>query len=297
LKRYQNGARGKVAQIVASANIPITWVLPALAAAWLGYREFHINMPTMRADDAFSADVNARIEDLVGVLRPELFPMELSLHPRRMAHPDEFGADVVVVFGSDATCETFAQMQPFVRAKILPFGDVWNALEVENDEAGVALAAEACTAWRGRGCLTPAAIFMNENNLKISEFCENLAGRISRQISAEALRGPQIGDRFLHSANLVEIRARLKSQGVLPESVIHSAPGSWVVNLANAPRPWEFPIRTAGSGLVFVLSSSQRSAPELAWLNFYNCFPRLQTPHMGKTWFEWLGCRADYVRS
>jgi hypothetical protein len=281
----RNRGRGKVAHVVASANIPITWVLPAAAAAWLGFREFHINMPTLRNNDPYSTIVIERIRSLVEVLSEEFAPMTLRLHTRRMAHPDEFGADVVIVFGSEATCQTFSEMQRFARAKILTFGDVWNSYECLCEQISARDVIEKCVAWRGRGCLTPIVLFWQERLEERKQFSLELARGMSRALKGE---NDIQNEEFLHMADMCEVRGRMKEQGLSPDRCISHEEGAWVVDLVDAPRPWEFPLKSGGCGLVYLIDAQKKKSAKLEWLGAYDCSPGIHDEHMGKTWFDWL---------
>ncbi len=287
----RNSCKNQVLQIVASANIPITWVHPAAAAAWLGYSRVHINLPTLRADDPASAAVIGQIKSLVSALNPEFASLEICLHERRIAHPDELGADLLVVFGSDVTCRVFEESSQKFKAKLLTFGDVWNCADVSSQKHSTNEIAAWCAAWQGRGCLTPVVLFVREGKLAHREFVLALSNQLDAILSngAQAFRDSQ---RYLHRHDLIEIAAVLKNHGVSPERAIIRGKFSWIVDCVSMETRLidvsNLPLRAGGSGLVFLLPAHQKENAELKWLGVHSCQPQISDQHMGKTWFEWL---------
>ncbi len=295
LARFRNSSRERVAHVVASANIPITWLLPAVAAAWMGFRDFHINLPTLRGDDPFSEGIISQIQSLVECCSIELAPMKIHLHTRRLAHPDEFGADILLVFGSDATCRVFREMQPHYHSRILTFGDVWNSMDCgtlssENVANIASETAQICASWRGRGCLTPIVLFLDSvgaqsDSCVKKQFAADLSSKLSTCFSLYDNTNDSL---FLHATDMMEVKARLAGQGFNSVDCVFQNPGAWIVDASQLNCPWELPLRSGGSGLVFLLDSDKKKSAELSWLSTYNTRPIITDAHMGKTWFDWL---------
>lgn len=293
---YRNLCKNRVLHIVASANIPISWVHPVAAAAWLGYRRVHINVPSLRSDDQLSMIIIEQIKSLVNALSPEFSGLDIQLHQRRISHPDELGADVLVVFGSDTTCRVFTESSQSFKAKLLTFGDVWNCAHVNAKKNTANEIATWCGAWLGRGCLTPIVLFVSEGNLAHKDFVLSLAKHFD---DAFLQRNQSMGEsqQYLHRHDLLEIAAVLKNNGISPDRAIIRGKYSWIIDcvsmetrLVNAS---SLPLRCGGAGLVFLLPAHQKENTELKWLGVNACQPRLSDQHMGKTWFEWLSVNLN----
>jgi hypothetical protein len=80
----------------------------------------------------------------------------------------------------------------------------------------------------------------------------------------------------------------MREQELLPHQTLFHEERAWVVDLVGAQRPWEFPLKSGGSGLVYLIDNSKKKIAKLAWLGAYDCSPKISSEHMGKTWFDWL---------
>ncbi len=292
----RNVCRKQWLQIVASANIPITWVHPVAAAAWLGYEKVHLNLPTMRADDPISILVLAQIESLVAALESEFAPLKIHIHKSRVAHPDELAADVIVVFGSDSTCRIFSESAQRFRTQVLPFGDIWNSARVDEEKHSPEKVAQWCASWLGRGCLTPIILFVSEGRISHRSYVRKLSEEMDRLMACSA-EGANDAAKFVHRHDLLDVVAALRKRGIESERAIVRGKYSWIVDCTSFETRMvdasELPLRSGGSGLVFLLPGHQKENAELKWLGEDLCQPRLGDRHMGKTWFEWLSVHLD----
>lgn len=289
-------ALGRQLQIVASANIPITWLFPTIAAAALGYDEVVINLPSLRPDDPFSTRVRRQIDLLAKAVACEIEPVSLRLVDSSLLAPGDCRADVLVVFGSDATCAAFARRFSSVEGlQLLTFGDLYNSLSVVDGRPSQGAVASLCAAWQGRGCLTPLVIFNPDGLSDTDRLAEDLAAGINAALLAAA---PQehAESRFLHAHDLLEIEAVLTSAGVGRFVRIIREGAATVVDLRRIfpSKLQSLPIHftCAGAGMVFLLGD-RNDYPWLSWISSYPCRPGIRDAHMGKSWFEWLGISPE----
>lgn len=291
-------------EIVASANICVTFLYPLCAAAITKYTHARIFLPSNRDDDPLASHVRAQIDWVIRELQSVL-PLEIEVFPSSAGLFARRHVDTALVFGTDETVSLFRNFYKKTKARFIGFGQVLNCAVLPNltPEAG-AHAAETCMVWKGRGCLTPAVIYVPDGDPQsiarcMDAFCVGFASAFRR----EHLGFTKFCTWF-HRHDLIAIRAAIKShlkdlpsdaqcleaEHLVKRAVVSGA-GWAVVNLLEIPRSEELAKRIelewTGQGLVFLAPISCRKAE--GWPSVeMNSRPTFANPHFGKTWINWL---------
>jgi hypothetical protein len=193
--------------IIASANIPITWLYPTQVAAMMGANSVHIKLPSVRDNDPLSEIIQNQIQELVEKFRPDLAPTEVVIEKSRDLSDDFDYFDYLIVFGTNNTIHTFEKKLKGKKTKLIPQGEVRNSLDVTLNDDPKKIA-ELCSLWFGRGCLTPVCLFINanreqetQNEIWISDFSESLKQEF---LNLYSQYGTSI--KFLHDHNILHTR-------------------------------------------------------------------------------------------
>lgn len=267
--------KGCAVGIVASANIPITWLFPTRFLSDAGVAEVHLFLPSLRPDDALSARVRKQIESLARAVSSQL-KCRVILYREKISEDDLKSFKKLLVFGQNET----VQLYRVKFTNVIGFGDVLNQRVVSQNETTEEIA-EQCAAWFGRGCLTPTAILAA--NFSANEFVETLSELFLKR--AQATHLPEIGTwiQSAHVFDTIDLGAELKQAGLSPNQHIFRKAPVTVVDLRGKSIPpsdinWSY----GGSGLVYLVDEVDS--------NFSNFLsePTLQSPHCGKHWDEWL---------
>lgn len=267
---------------VASANIPITWLYPALTAFELGAARFAIDLPSMRYEDPAALVVRKQCETLIAACRDALAPMEVEVLDGKRS-VEFFNFDICLVFGSDETIKTFqANVPPTL--KLVGLGDVWNALD--SDDAK--FACDAASAWNGRGCLSPRLIFVSEGN-------STFVGDFSARLEDEFLRRYKelkVSGALYHAHHKLLLAAALERLGLSTKLFQGEATAvvdfTDISNEALSEALKHIDLDFAGHGLVYVMKRGSENLIKRRFTTF-DPFPKLNTPHCGKLWREWFG--------
>lgn len=295
-------------EIVASANVCVTFLYPLYAAAITGYTHARIFLPSNRDDDPLAAHVRAQIDWLIGELQQAL-PLAIEVLPSSAGLFARRRVDTAVVFGTDDTVSLFRDHYKETNARFLGFGQTQNCailpdLQVET----AARAAEDCLVWKGRGCLTPLVVYVPEGEPAalsgfVDEFCTRLRSAFEREH-----QGCSDLCIWFHRHDLVAIRATIinhiqetaattKAEAdaeSLVDRALVCGPGWAVIPLLEVPRPQELAKRLdfgcAGQGLVFLAPLACSQAP--GWpTQEQSSRPAFSSPHFGKTWIDWLAAK------
>lgn len=290
----KNELAGKKVAIIASANIPISWLYPALHAWLMGADAVHLFLPAIRVEAPISALIRDQITDLVEAINQACKSQFVRVHHHRLldsAATDQF--DHIVVFGSDETVSTIRKNLNSRTKKInfTGLGHFQNGLR----HAGLNFRtlAELCMLWLGRGCLTPLVVTAPHTTDPQQEgafaekifqaMCEIKVERMSEYKNARIFGF----EPFAHQQNLIEIKT-LCAQYKLNVQFHHDAgSGVVVVDLSKAAH---IPTEVVNKCLEF---------GGCGWLNVFpeslgeslpneNPSPSLFDKHQGQTWHEWL---------
>jgi len=287
--------KGETIAIVASANIPITWLFP-VTHAWLMQAESIIlYLPSIRQDDPISAIVRRQIKSLVDTFNLLTRNEFISIRNERLIEdPSYREAHRLLVFGTDATIKTIA-VELFRRkskTKLIGLGHFQNSFQVEN-ETSSSFVAKICAQWMGRGCLTPLELELPTawSSALCADFCKDIFRELRVNLSQRAFENKSIGvsslHQFAHQHNLTEVRA-LASQSELGLSIWQdSKAGVVVVDLTLTEQiPNKFLQKTrefAGCGWINIVHG--RQAPLLP---LENPAPGLWEKHQGYYWRDWF---------
>lgn len=266
--------------VVASANIPITWLFPTLVASAAGFRSVTVQLPSLRLDDPLAVLVRRQIVTLAEALRPELGGTSLRLqHDARL--PSGGGPqDLVVVFGSDDTCTSFARALASSQRKLLTFGSLHNSLAWPLDESEILA---ACTAWCGRGCLTPIAVVVPEHD-NVGNLGERLCAALEERLAARMGELPH-----LHVHDALALAALFGDDS---GSRLWRGAHALVADLRGVAWDIGETLQRGGMGQLCLISTAQAAA--LPWLQRDSWKPKMADPHMGRPWSHWiLGERGE----
>lgn len=275
--------------IIASANIPITWLYPARIASRLGAKSVHIKLPSLRSDDPLSAKIRLKIWDLAEKLSPYLLPTNIIVEKTRSLTKEFHEFDKVIVFGTDTTIATFQKLFQSSNLQLIPQGDVKNSLKVSLQHSTEDVA-KLCSLWFGRGCLTPICLFMSGRSPNqvvnwIHEFQLILEKNFNDRYKTE-----NINPQFIHENQLLYTSVIVKNLGLDPSKTIFSGKTTHIFNFTKLSSEELLQSRLdfsfGGSGFVFVLDESVKSS--LPQLSSEKIIPALNDKHGGKTWEEWF---------
>jgi hypothetical protein len=280
--------------IVTSANIPISWLYPALHVWLMGGDSVHLFLPAVRIEAPITQLIREQISDLAGAINHACGTQFVRVYHHRLLESeghDQF--DHVVVFGNDETVSVIRKMLSlkFQTVNYTGLGHFQNALtRVSLNPNAVA---EQCLIWLGRGCLTPLAISV-EQHAELSQkdcfaintfraMCASKKKRVSEFSDQSLFKYEQ----FAHQQNLFEIKTLLAEFNVTAQ--IHHCPESAVVVL-DVSAIEHIPDLVVSKCLEF---------SGCGWLNIFptsltdgmpneNPTPGLFDTHQGRTWFDWL---------
>gem|GEM_PF-6351533 len=292
--------------IVASANVPVVFLYPMLWAWALGATSLTLKLPSLREEDPVAVRMRSAMNVLVAELAPHLTGMDVVASDRLAEErpPASLGANssVYVVFGTDATVETFRARHP---GRVEGLGGFLNSATLGKGESIFGpRVVEELTRYLGRGCLTPTALFepraqkptmTDDARALLASLSSTLQGRLADE-GAPALAS------VLHQHDILEIRSVLArvldeivptdSPAVCAAELVHVAPAACVVDLRSLPAhtPWHvFPYSYGGAGLVFLLPEDARANTALcARLDAVSTNPGLFDAHQGTPWKERL---------
>jgi hypothetical protein len=280
---------GECALIVASANIPITWLHPARILAAMGVSKIVLALPSLRQEDPLSALIRSQTIYLANALQPlfESFNTTLTLQSAFSLS----GFDFALVFGSDETVQNFKKWTSEGNTQYVGLGDVRNAAVATNHSDSAQQLASACSAFYGRGCLTPLVIFI-QNSLDSGPWDELFKKEFDFKMSA-LFNHAKLPFNLFHRHDLLEIKARLNLvNSNSGDSRIFAGKSSLVVDLRKmSPEKLSvinIDVGLAGGGLVFLAEENQMSHALFKGLTFHETQPRIADLHTGKTWMDWL---------
>lgn len=285
---------GRKVSIIASANIPISWLFPAIHAWLMGAASVRLFLPSIRAEAPISGVIREQINDLAHAINFACgFEFICVDHARLFDPEDTSSGDHLVVFGSNETLDTIRSQLIRTRKPIrwTGLGHFQNTLSADGLNADQV--AKACSLWMGRGCLTPLLVRQTSSmpTDQRSTFAQAVFEGM-RQIKTsrmEEISDPSIFEfeTFAHQQNLVEMTVLLKQRNI--EATIHHDPnkGVVVVDLGNSQTlPQDLmkkALEFAGCGWINIIYANER----LAFAE-ENPTPSLYDTHQGRTWYEWI---------
>lgn len=291
-------------EIVASANVCVTFLYPLYAAALTGYSHVRIFLPSNRDDDPLAAQIRNQIDWLVHAIGDTL-PLSIELFPSSAGLYAQRRVDTAIVFGTDETIALFREHYRASHCRFLGFGQFQNcSILPQLTSQDASHAAEDCMIWKGRGCLTPAVVYFppghaEETDRTVSAFCEAFAHAFSRE-HIEHLEA----SRWFHRHDAVAIQAKLahhfrRMHPDLPtldvtkrvQKSVNVGTGWTVINLLRLAEPDTLArlldLSCAGQGLVFLAPLSFLGANGFP-KDAAACRPRFLDAHFGATWIDWL---------
>jgi hypothetical protein len=291
--------KGKSLAVTASANIPITWLFPAVHAWLMGAQAVDIFLPSPRQDDPVSSLVRKQIRELANAFNACTQTNWVRIHNHRL--PLETSAAQVLVFGHDETIKSIqgAFYNSRVQIPLTGFGHFQNAIRLTNDDTSMSIAKITCR-WFGRGCLTPLVAIVPENwsssetRTFIDEWASYAAIEMAAALPAEWQEAERRQFALAHRHNLAELKAT---------ALLHSIPLSIAENDAFAivgvgleKHSIDTPIKSdfeeklldwGGCGWLSFVKPSQLST-KLLQTPCESTSPGLWDLHQGKFWREWL---------
>lgn len=281
--------------IVTSANIPVTWLFPAVHAWHMKARSITLYLPSLRPDDPLTALVRRQIVSLAAAFNTLTGKNFIRVQQHRLlSNSRDSFVERILVFGSDETLSALSAQLRHLNypAQLVALGHFQNSLRLDNSRQP-AECAKLCSLWLGRGCLTPLQLEIpdawerNQSDSFASEFYH--AMRNLRQKYIESVRncGVEPLQEFSHQHNLTEVRA-LASAHNLKFDIAHcSDTGTVVVATTQCDQlPQHILAKLndfAGCGWVNVVAQ-QQAAP----LPLHNPTPGLCEPHQGTLWRDWF---------
>ena len=312
-KQAHGQFRNKSLLIVAAANMPMTFLFPIVAAFETGYNFVAVHMPSLREDDPLSAAVRLQISWLLEALQEafqfscqkqgapkesfQIVQTRRELLANQQRNTDD--VDTVLAFGTDQTVSFLKEHFNAQCTNYIGLGEVENFLRVTGKlEKGHAWqVAQACLAWKGRGCLTPRAVIFDAKDMDtdtrqlesyIAELCTHYRNLHRQEFT---LVEPLL--ECLHWHDTIELKAKL-----LPWARFDCQAGTVIVDCTRCSNESWFAARQtlqdaldfskAGQGLLFLLRAEQANQLNRPF-NYLSVVPGYHDPHMGKTWTEWLG--------
>ena len=276
--------------IIASANVPVTWIYPCFAVRNLGAKIAYLRLPSLRNDDPVSKIVREQILSLIESLALQLLPLKVEvsqeLPAAHWSPPQSVELRrLLLVFGTDTTVSTVKSNYHSPFTQIIGLGDLRNAYKILPKSTPQAIAT-MCSRWLGRGCLTPVALFLDSNiPFKISEFSDLFKIEMSTRF-LESDWNPE----FSHSHLRHEIKSILTEESLISENYIKIFPGITIVKLQSltfelAQKFIPLALEHGGAGCVFIFNSDKKIEGSFS---FYETSPQYLDTHMGKTWSQWL---------
>ena len=280
--------------IVASANIPISWLYPALHAWLMGAHSIHLFLPAVRTEAPLSQLIRDQITDLAAAINNACgHPFVWVYHHRILETEDQSDFDNVVVFGSDETVTAIKKILAIKKRSVdfSGLGHFENGLK--NVGMSPSAVAENCLLWLGRGCLTPLAVSA-PNGADLSQKKSFAQDTFRALCAGKKQRIAEYPDQsifkyepFAHQQNLIEIKILFTENNI--QAQIHHDPdcGVVVLDLSAITRISDHIVKKcvefAGCGWLNILHENMiDSMPD------ENPSPGLFDKHQGQTWYDWL---------
>lgn len=287
---------GKTIAVIASANVPVTWLFPA-AVAWMsGAAAMHLYLPSVRQEDPLSSLIRSQIASLADAFNRCTDLNFINIHDNRM--PSVCDSDLLLVFGNDTTVRTIGELASKTKgaAKVTGLGHFQNTIRIAADTDAADLAQTACR-WFGRGCLTPLIAVVPETWTAAQrvDFAEKWVKQAASLMADKLKPAANPYQGFSHRHNLAEFESVCAAAGWTNVSVrsdteagvvcvnLHGIPAS---ELENSELSRKLP-EWGGCGWLTITSESDICS-SWATLPCENPTPALWDPHQGKLWTEWL---------
>ncbi len=147
--------------LLAAANTPISFVYPLVICALNKAQSFTLKIPSLRVNDPLSVQITQQIINLFYHLASFFQKTKFQLYTNTSLSAEFKNFDALMVFGTD---ETIQLLKKSCSQKIdfYGFGDIKNSFFVETLKHNSFFLANMCSAWYGRGCLTPLCFFVDE---------------------------------------------------------------------------------------------------------------------------------------
>ncbi len=285
--------------IIASANVPVTWIYPCIAARELGAKVAYLRLPSLRNDDPLSKIVREQILSLIDSLALQLLPLKVEVSQElpdvnwRPLQTME-SRRLLLVFGTDTTVQTFQSNYQSHFTQVIGLGDVRNAYKILPNTS-IQETATMCSRWLGRGCLTPVALFLDPNiPFNVSEFSDSFKNEMSSRF-LESDWNPE----FSHSHLRHEIKCIFKNESYNPENYIYTCFGITIIQLQSfsfevAQKFIPLALEHGGAGCVFIFNAGKIIESSFS---FYETSPQYLDTHMGKTWSQWLNSHSPMTQN
>ncbi|MES2614461.1 MAG: hypothetical protein V4591_03500 [Bdellovibrionota bacterium] len=253
--------------IISAANTPIAWLFPFLIAANSGASSITIKIPSLRLDDYFVEKIIEKTKNLI-CLFAQYFPNTKTYIDTNKSIAHNFSQyDIVLVFGTNETCQTIANQIDLKKTVFIGKGDVKNSLTVDIKKDNSIEIAKLCSIWNGRGCLTPVVLFCEGSQNEIYNWAHNFAKNLEKQF-LERFECNKIDliQHIVHAHSCAYIRGQIEQLGLSNEKYIFRGSLTCVVNLTEAQLEPEF--NFGGFGFVYLLPSTmQNKFTELSEIN------------------------------
>jgi len=283
--------------IVTSANIPITWLFPAVHAWLMNARDVTLYLPSLRPDDPLTALVRKQIVDLAEAFNQQTAIDFIQVRNHRLFQENSNKNNSnqrILVFGSDETIRTLSSACARLARPphFIPLGHFQNALKLtETSHPGEC--AELCSLWLGRGCLTPLQLeaprawTSNFSRTFAAELFSRLIETRKKRIEAAESCGVDAMQAFSHQHNLAELYALVASHSLDLDVKHCSLTGTVVVNATQCatlpPTVVSKLTDFSGCGWINLVNDGQ-----LTPLPEHNPCPGLCEPHQGMSWYNWF---------
>lgn len=256
--------------LISAANTPISFVYPLLIAALNDAGTITLKIPSIRLNDPLSKKIRNQIIDLYKYLAMEFRKTKFYLSTSKSLENNFHNYDCIFAFGTDETLKVINQ-RASQNTKIFGFGDIKNAFIINSNAHTPKFLAEICSAWYGRGCLTPICLFVESETPQ--DYCQNFFHLFS-EIMAE--RFASLRKVHLHAHNLLNFQACLKKNG-LNTSCVLSSDFVAVIDLSKYSmeliQKLNLDFSIGGCGLVFVLPHAAKAY--MPGLSFDSMFPTI----------------------
>lgn len=202
--------------IISAANTPISFVYPFIISALNHARTIVLKIPSIRLNDPLSKTIRAQIIDLYKYLTTFFTETKFYLSTSKSLENSFNDYDCLFVFGTDETVKIIRQ-RTSKNTKIFGFGDIKNAFIIDSERHTPKFLQDICSAWYGRGCLTPICLFV-ESSIAQSYYI-NFFKLLSETM---AMRFALFKKVHFHAHNLLNLHARFKKIGLDTSCILHS---------------------------------------------------------------------------
>lgn len=297
--KHQNALKNSELAIIASANIPITWLFPAAHAWLMSAKNINIYLPSLRPEDPISGLVREQIKTL-----GEAFNQCTNQNFIRIFHdrlPNNANCDVLLIFGNDDTIENIQNQLKADRRhmRLIGFGHYRNSCIINERESAESFA-QATQRWFGRGCLTPmiARVPSNWTSQDTEHFARKWVKAAAR--ITEGKKPTQYREQlrkqfqFSHRHNLAELHAVIRShhldarvyEDIETATVCVDLQRLSAIDIESTKLSSKI-LDWAGSGWLTLVSLQECPEP---WQKVptESCTPTLWDTHQGKHWVDWL---------